>query len=42
MDPANLDVMFGLELVNTNCTEIAPGSDVVGKNFDQQGLLVFV
>jgi hypothetical protein len=36
IDPANLDVFFGLQAFNTNCTEITPGSDEVGKNLNNQ------
>jgi hypothetical protein len=32
MNPAGLYIMFLFELFNTNCTEVAPGSDVVRKD----------
>jgi hypothetical protein len=36
IDPADFYVFFGLQAFNTNCTEITPGSDEVGKDLNNQ------
>src|SRR4029453_5353682 len=38
MRPLDLHVVLGPELLNTHGTEVAPGSDVVGKDLERQWL----
>jgi hypothetical protein len=39
IDPADFYVFFGLQAFNTNCTEITPGSDEVGKDLNNDWIL---
>jgi len=38
-DPANMDVVALLQLINTHGAEVTPGSNIVGKDFQNQRLI---